>query len=427
MKVLPRCLLSALLGIALSAALPAYTQNREPENRTVRTGTAETAVLPDPSPDRILHELGTDVHETRSWFSRERDALMHSALGSAVSILAGALLIWLFRRLIRNRLSGGHPLWKWEILNALILPAVLLGVLIACLLFSLPVLKSLPRDLHEMDMRFFYAAITLSAAWSVFRLVSVLDLKIRRLAERRDNALDNLTVGLIGNTLKIAIAAAAVLFIGQNIFRLNITALLASAGVIGLAVALAAKDTVSNFFGTVVVIADCPFRLGDHIATGNINGIVTHVGMRSSRILTPDESLYTIPNSILTDASLCNLSRRGTLKHVFDLGLTCDTSPEQLTHAVHILHEIMDDFHGADAPGFAPHIFFSGFQTSSLNIHVIIWFKTCSFQEKELLLHELNMTVLEKFNQAGLTLAYPTQTIFLQQTAVREDAGSQAG
>ena len=366
------------------------------------------------SPEEIISKLDSDAQKTKSWFSRERDNLLNFLIGSAVSILAGVFLTWLFRRLTQNRIDRQKNLWRWEILNVLTTPVILLAVLTSCFLFFFPVLKSLPRNLHDMDMRFFYAAVTLIIAWGVFGLVSVMDRKIRQFAERNDNKLDNLTVSMIGNTLKIAIAITTVLFIGQNIFHLDITALLAGAGVIGLAIALAAKDTVSNFFGTIVIIADCPFRLGDRIKAGDVNGIVTHVGMRSSKITTADESVYTIPNSMLTNTTVCNVNRSGRIKHVMDIGLTYDTAPEQMEQAMKILHEITDNFHGPDAAGYAPHIFFSQFAASSMNIHVIMWFKTNSFIEEEALLNELNMTILKRFNEAGLSMAYPTQTIYLE-------------
>lgn len=370
--------------------------------------------IADVSPEEIISKLDSDAQKTRSWFSRERDNLLNFLIGSAVSILAGVFLTWLFRRLTQNRIDRQKNLWRWEILNVLTTLVILLAVLTSCFLFFFPVLKSLPRNLHDMDMRFFYAAVTLIIAWGVFGLVSVMDRKIRQFAERNDNTLDNLTVSMIGNTLKIAIAITTVLFIGQNIFHLDITALLAGAGVIGLAIALAAKDTVSNFFGTIVIIADCPFRLGDRIKAGDVNGIVTHVGMRSSKITTADESVYTIPNSMLTNTTVCNVNRSGRIKHVMDIGLTYDTAPEQMEQAMKILHEITDNFHGPDAAGYAPHIFFSQFAASSMNIHVIMWFKTNSFIEEEALLNELNMTILKRFNEAGLSMAYPTQTIYLE-------------
>ena len=407
------------LPLYLNGQLALLEKEAAPHTERQKADTAkekqeEKDDIADVSPEEIISKLDSDAQKTKSWFSRERDNLLNFLIGSAVSILAGVFLTWLFRRLTQNRIDRQKTLWRWEILNVLTTPVILLAVLTSCFLFFFPVLKSLPRNLHDMDMRFFYAAVTLIIAWGVFGLVSVMDRKIRQFAERNDNTLDNLTVSMIGNTLKIAIAITTVLFIGQNIFHLDITALLAGAGVIGLAIALAAKDTVSNFFGTIVIIADCPFRLGDRIKAGDVNGIVTHVGMRSSKITTADESVYTIPNSMLTNTTVCNVNRSGRIKHVMDIGLTYDTAPEQMEQAMKILHEITDNFHGPDAAGYAPHIFFSQFAASSMNIHVIMWFKTNSFIEEEALLNELNMTILKRFNEAGLSMAYPTQTIYLE-------------
>ena len=407
------------LPLYLNGQLALLEKEAAPHTERQKADTAkekqeEKDDIADVSPEEIISKLDSDAQKTRSWFSRERDNLLNFLIGSTVSILAGVFLTWLFRRLTQNRIDRQKNLWRWEILNVLTTPVILLAVLTSCFLFFFPVLKSLPRNLHDMDMRFFYAAVTLIIAWGVFGLVSVMDRKIRQFAERNDNTLDNLTVSMIGNTLKIAIAITTVLFIGQNIFHLDITALLAGAGVIGLAIALAAKDTVSNFFGTIVIIADCPFRLGDRIKAGDVNGIVTHVGMRSSKITTADESVYTIPNSMLTNTTVCNVNRSGRIKHVMDIGLTYDTAPEQMEQAMKILHEITDNFHGPDAAGYAPHIFFSQFAASSMNIHVIMWFKTNSFIEEEALLNELNMTILKRFNEAGLSMAYPTQTIYLE-------------
>ena len=369
---------------------------------------------PDPlDPNQLFHTVSTDAEKTENWFFREQDKILNLAFSCFLSIILGIFAAWAIRKFFRCLIRKHPDAWRWKVLYALTTPVVLLAVLISCFLFSIPVLKTLPAYLYDLDLRLFYASAVFAFAWGIFRLVSVLDQKIRRLAERSDNSLDNLTVSMIGNTLKIAIALTAILFVGQNIFNLNITALLASAGIIGLAIALAAKDTVSNFFGTIVIIADCPFRIGDRIQSGSISGIVTHIGMRSSKILTADESVYTVPNSILTNSALCNINRRGCIKHGMELGLTYDTSPEQMEKALRILHEILDDFHGPDKPEYLPHIFFSGFGAYSLNIRVTIWLKTVSFAEEEKLLNELNLAILKRFNEAGLEFAFPTQTLYL--------------
>lgn len=373
-------------------------------------GSTASGLSPCPSPDELIDKLDGEFCETGSWFVRERDDLLFFALGSGGSIAVGALLLWLLRR---RRGGDRYAGWHREVLRAFAAPGVLLAVLVSCFRFSRPLLKSMTRRFYEWDMRFFYAALTLVVAWGVIGAVSATDRHIRRFAERSDNSLDDLTVGMIGTTFKVAVAVTVLLFVCQNIFDLNITALLAGAGVIGLAVALAAKDTISNFFGTLVIVADSPFRLGDRIRAGEVDGVVLHVGMRSSKILTEDDSVCTVPNSMLTNTVVSNLSRRGYLKHVLDIGLTYDTAPERMEQAIAMLHDIMDGFHGQDAPEYAPRIFFSGFSASSIDIRAIIWFKAGSFREEEQLLDELNTAVLGRFAAAGLSFAYPTQTVYV--------------
>ena len=246
---------------------------------------------------------------------------------------------------------------------------------------------------------------------------SILDRNLRLFAERNDNNLDKLTIGMLGSTLKIAAALTAFLFIGQNIFNFNITALLASAGVIGLSLALAAKDTVSNFFGTLVIVADSPFRIGDRIECDKVNGIVINVGMRSSRILLDDESVVTMPNSILTNSGVRKINARGVVKKEFTLDLLYDTPPEKIEAVLLMLHEILDDFGGPDAPGCQPHIYFAAFGEYSLKIRVMVWFKCRTFREAEVLSGEVNLQILRRFAAAGVQFAYPTQTLLVEKSS----------
>ena len=261
----------------------------------------------------------------------------------------------------------------------------------------------------------------------MLRIVRVVDRRVRRLAEKRSNALDNLTAGIVGSVLKVAIVLTTCLFVGQNIFDINISARLASAGVIGLALALAAKDTVSNFFGTLVIVVDTPFRIGDRIECGSVCGIVQSVGMRSSRIVTDDGTRCTVPNSTLTNAAVFQRNRRGHLKRVIDLALTYETTPEEMEQAVKILHKIMDDFHGRDMAEFRPRIFFSSFGAWSLDLRCIIFFKTESFEEEEALLSELNFAILREFDAAGLQFAYPTRTVYMKRVPLSGRGASPQG
>ena len=412
MAVLVLGLATAVCVLPLEAAPPAP--------RVTETKPADDPPELKP-PDEVLREVEDCASDTGSWMFRERRHWLRFLLGGGLSVLLGVAWLWLWRRFFRHGGSAGRN-WKVEVLKSLVPPLSVLAVLTSCFIFSKPLLESLPRRWGELDLRLFYAVLVLVVAWGALNAVSVLDRRIRSFAARDDNALDDLTVGMIGATLKVAIAVTSLLFVGQSIFDLNITALLAGAGVVGLAVALAAKETLSNFFGTLVIVADSPFRLGDRIQAGGVDGIVERVGMRSSRIRTADDSVCTMPNSVLTNSVVCRHSPRGYLKHTLELGLTYGTTPERLELAMKILHEIMDDFHGPDDAERRPRIFFSGFGASAVNLRAIVWLKAGSFAAEEPLLDELHREIFRRFAAANLEFAYPTQTLYLRPPEASAEA-----
>ena len=358
--------------------------------------------LPDPS--ALLQTVQTKEATILTWLQLQKGALLAALVKSALAIVICVLLLYLRRK---HRKSV-------RLADILLQPLLLFVTLALCFHFIHPVIQSLPgQSAAAVEMKLFYAGAVLIITWGVLGIITLLNRQVRRFAERNGSTLDDLTLDLAGNILKGTIIFLALLFIGQNIFQLNISALLAGAGVIGLAVALASRDTLSNFFGTIVIAGDSPFRIGDLIKTGAVEGIVEHVGARSSRIRSRDESLYTIPNSLLAADSVCLISRKGLIKYSTELGLIYQTTPEQMETAIRLLHEIADDFHGTDQPEYRPHVYFESFAPYSLNIHLIVWLKAENFTAAEALQNELNRTILQRFNAAGLEFAYPTQTLFM--------------
>ena len=362
-------------------------------------------------PEAIPQTLTNDLEISGNYLNSHKELLLRTALSFLIIIAAAAILYWSAGKLL-DKWRKHHPERKNRAITTLFAPLLALAVTAALFAALIPASDTLPAGCKIWITRIFAAAAALIVTWGLLRLAVNFDRKLRDFANRDDNTMDNLTAGIIGSLLKIVIIVMATFFIGQNIFDLNLTALLASAGVLGLACALAAKDTVSNFFGTLVIIADAPFKTGDRIECGQVCGIVKNVGMRSTRLITDDESVCTIPNSMLTNAVLMQRNRRGHFKRIIDLTLTYDTTPEQIEMAIAILHQLMDDFHGKDQKGFEPRIFFSGFGAYSLNIRAIIFFKTESFLQEEKFLHELNHAILKQFNAANLEFAYPTQTLY---------------
>ena len=270
--------------------------------------------LPVLNEEKIAENMHERFAKRRRWLDREKDALLTFLIASGISILIGAGLAFGIRRLISYNDAQKRKM-RWQFIAALSGPLILMVVSGVIFLFLLPVLHSLP-ELYPLDARLFFTWLTLLAAWAGFQLITLFDLKMRAFAKRPDNNLDALMIDITRKLLKITLAVVTVFFIGQSIFQLNITTLLAGAGVAGLAVAFASRETLSNFFGTLVIILDRPFRIGDRVQIGEVDGIVQTVGMRSTRILTANESLFSIPNSRIAEVPVENISNCGVIRAI---------------------------------------------------------------------------------------------------------------
>jgi MscS family membrane protein len=256
------------------------------------------------------------------------------------------------------------------------------------------------------------AIVAVAIAWALYRLVSVVDYLVGRYAKRSDNDLDDLVVPAISRTLKVIVVVFSVLLIGQNIFNVNITTLLAGAGVAGLAVAFAAQDTIANVFGSIMVILDQPFKAGEIVKVADITGQVEQIGFRSTKIRTLNGHLVTIPNKNMANATIENISKRPSIKHEINLTLVYDTTPDKMELAIKLLHEIFDN-HENMKPEFPPKIFFNSFKEWSLNIYMIVWFSSSDYFAFLTWLNGKNLEILRRFNEAGIEFAFPSNTTYL--------------
>ena len=232
----------------------------------------------------------------------------------------------------------------------------------------------------------------------------------QRTAATHEGLVDHQLFPIIRKSLKIFVLVVAVLVTSQNL-GMNVTGLLASLSIGGLAVGLAAQDTLSNLFGAVAIFADKPFRVGDRIQLDNVDGTVEAIGLRSTRVRNLDGHLVAIPNRTMANANIVNVSKRPNIKTVMNIGVTYDTSAERVELAMRIIEEI-----------FRPHpktadliISFNKFESSSLNILVVHWWNSTDFKEYLLGFQQLNLELKRRFDAEGISFAFPTQTVYLRQ------------
>jgi MscS family membrane protein len=215
---------------------------------------------------------------------------------------------------------------------------------------------------------------------------------------------------LVGKLLKSVLVVIAALTLLSNV-GVNITALLGSVSVLGLALGLAAQDTVSNLFGTVAVFVDKPFKVGDRIQiSGGVDGTVEEMGLRATRVRSLDGFLITVPNKAVGNNTVTNITARPTIRTVLNYGLTYDTPATRVRRATELLREIFRG-HPLTKDFF---VTFNRFDAFSLNIEVILITGTTDWKVYTAALEDLNLQVKERFDAERLEFAFPTQTVYLK-------------
>jgi MscS family membrane protein len=214
--------------------------------------------------------------------------------------------------------------------------------------------------------------------------------------------------------LRSAVWALGVIMALKNAGQ-DVGALLAGVGIGGLALAMAAKDFVSNIFGGITVFVDKPFRVGDRIQISGYDGNIEEIGIRSTRLRTLSGRVVVIPNFKFTDTFLENVTNEPSRKVGLTLGLTYDTTPEQVQEGIDILKAIIAERSETLDPD--PTIWFSSFGDFSLNIDVIYFINKNGHWAYSP--GEVNLEILKRFNAAGLNFAFPTQTLLTPDVAKR--------
>ena len=274
---------------------------------------------------------------------------------------------------------------------------------------------TLDAKLESLWLKTCAAVAVIATAWVVFRMVDVVEDLLQRLTSKTDTQLDDQLVPMIRKTLRVFVVIVTALLIAQGIYEWDIGPLVAGLGIGGLAFALAAKDTIANLFGSVTIFTDRPFQLGDRIKIKGHEGTVEEVGFRSTRIRTLVGHLVTLPNAVITNEAIENVSKRPSIKRVLNVTVTYDTSPEKLRRAVDILREMLAARMEHFPPGNPPRVHFSDFNADSLNIVVYYWYAPAEWWDYMEFSEAFNFELLARFNDEGIEFAFPTQTLYVKQ------------
>ncbi len=342
---------------------------------------------------------------TQTYYGNSLQSWLIALVIIVLSIMLGKVLYWAFSRIVRVFTARSKTQMDDLIVDMVEEPAVFI-VIVMGIWMALRTL-TLPEWMDRLIGNAYQVIIALLVGWLLSRLFDAFYRQyLKPLADKSENDLDDQLMPIVSKGVKMIIWAMAII-IGLNNAGYDVAALIAGLGIGGLALAMAAKDTVSNVFGGVTIFTDQPFKIGDRIKVAGYDGTVIEIGVRSTRLKTLEGRIVTMPNAKFADAPVENISWEPSRKVVVTLGLTYDTQPDQMQNAMDTLTDINAKNSSTEDDAV---VFFSAFGDFSMNITFIYYIrKDESIAGTQ---SAMNLEILRRFNEQGLEFAFPTQTLY---------------
>ncbi len=360
------------------------------------------ATLPVLSPDWFKDQfLGIEVEQY---------------IGLAVLILIAAtvqlVILSAIRLYVRARYRDDEDRGFWDRERRRLNRSILLLTIAVTMLVGFPTLDfdtDVERVVDQVASLLGALAIVLVA----YRAIDIFTDQLGRRAKLTENKFDDQLVPLLNTTLKIFVAIIGGLFVLQNL-DVNIASLIAGLGLGGLAVALAAQDTIRNLLGGVTIFADKPFQIGDWVVVDDTEGTVESVGFRSTRVRTFYNSIVTVPNARLVDSGIDNMGARRWRRYRTTLGMGYHSTPDQMQAFVEGIRAIIranpgmrQDYHIVE---------FTGFGASSLEVLVYCFIDAPDWTTELRTRHVLNLDIIRLAQDLHIDFAFPTQTLHVAET-----------
>jgi MscS family membrane protein len=332
-------------------------------------------------------------------------------LQAAVAVCLGVVLAWLvtrilglFQRWARRSKTHLDDLFLSTLRQPLSVSVMISGLLAAAMLLPMP---ETAEFVTLAALRTILVFVWIRFAIRVARFVC------RTLADQPGSArlIQPATLPLFDNVVLLAMIGAGA-YIVLQIWNVDITAWVASAGIIGLALSFAAKDSLANLFAGVFIIADAPYRIGDYVVldTGE-RGRVTHIGIRSTRLLTRDDVEVTIPNAVMGNSKIVNESGGPQVNYRVRLPVTVCYG-EDLDKVRDTLMEVVQDVDGVTRAPF-PRVRFRRFGNWGIDVELLFWVHTPELRGQ--VTDTMLVAVYKKFNETGIVFPYPRQELYLRQ------------
>ena len=330
--------------------------------------------------------------------------------------LASLIIRKLFNKYLSKKLVvlTGKTKTKYDdlIVKSVLAPLNVL-IIIAGLFFAISVLN-LPLgvlNIQQFLIETLRVIISIVIVWIFYLLCTPVSEILRDLISKSDKQLADQFSLILRQALRVSVIVIGGILIIQNM-GYSVSSLLAGLGVGGLAIALAAQDTVANLFGTFVMFTDKPFKVGDWIQFKDVDGDVESVGFRSTRVRTWGKSLKIIPNKLFTSEIIENWSKMPKRRVKMTIGLTYDSSPEKIEECVNRIKELLQNDDDINQDYIL--VNFTAFEASSLSIFIYYFTNTTVWAEYLAIRQRINLEIMKIVRELGLSFAFPSQSLYFE-------------
>lgn len=317
-----------------------------------------------------------------------------------IAILLMAATYWLQRHITAS--LHGRSLFRNSLTVLLPIFAMLVPLAFKYVVMHYFTMRGLPLYVTSFAANLVALAAALVVIFVVSNRISEVIIASPRI---HPQGLDAQLVRIISRLMSLAMAV--VIFLeGGRYLGIPLTTLLASAGVGGLAVALAAQDTLKALFGTITLMADKPFRVGERIVFGQYDGVVEDIGLRSTKLRLLTGHQVTVPNDELTRRDIENVGRRHYIRRIANIHVPLDTPREKLEKAVERIRKILDN-HDGMAPEYPPRVFFFDFNPASFSIRIMYWYTPPDYWEYLAFSERINFQIFRSLDEQGIKFSLP--------------------
>jgi len=303
--------------------------------------------------------------------------------------------------------SGSDNTLNEQLTEAIIPPLRLLIAGIGLSLIFLIV--DFPSFLGNIRSQLIATVIALGIFWGILRFVDVFAHYLE--TSNRFNLLDSTLVRFGNQLLKMIILIFGFVIIMRE-WGYDLAGLIAGLGIGGLAVALAAQDTLANLFGYLVIITDAPFKVGHLIEVDGVEGFIEDISLRSTRLRQRDRSLTIIPNRTIVDSTVKNWSRLTSRQVKMVVGVTYSTTDEQIVKIVEDIRAMIDEHKRVTKQRRT--VEFVEFGASSLDILVICFVDTVLWEDLLAIKMDINLRIMRILTKHNVEIAFPTRSIVIE-------------